>query len=77
MLMEILAEVEKFPINNCEVFFKAWKHGCHVIKPLRKYFHENKDIYGKFPRKFSRFGKFTSIDGNFPCIDGIFPMMIS
>jgi hypothetical protein len=25
MLMEIVAVVEKVPVNNCEVSFKAWK----------------------------------------------------
>jgi hypothetical protein len=37
MLMEILAVVEKFPMNNCEVSFKAWKKDfmeCMGILPL-------------------------------------------
>jgi hypothetical protein len=32
MLMEILAVVEIFPKDNCEVSFKAWK--CMGILPL-------------------------------------------
>jgi hypothetical protein len=46
-------------------------------KTKGKYFPENKEIYGKFPRKYRRFGKFNGIDGNFPCIDGYFPRTIS
>jgi hypothetical protein len=37
MLMEIMAIVEKFLMNNCEVFFKAWKKvfiKCMSILPL-------------------------------------------
>jgi hypothetical protein len=75
MLMEILAEMEKFPMNNCAVSFKAWKKSVmkwmdilpqmSFNKPLGKYFYENREIYGKFPRKYRRFGKFICIDGNF------------
>jgi hypothetical protein len=87
MLMEIFAVVEKFPKNNCVVSFKAWTKrfikcmgnlplmSCN--KPQGKYIHENRNICGKFTRKYRSFGKFTSIDGNFPCIDGNFPRMIS
>jgi hypothetical protein len=37
MLMEILAVVDKFPMNSCEVSFKAWKKvffKCMGILPL-------------------------------------------
>jgi hypothetical protein len=87
MLMEILAVVEKFPINNCVAPSKYGKkvslnarvfyHLCSPIKPKRRYFHENREIYGKFPGIYRRFGKCSCINGNFACIDGNFPKMIS
>jgi hypothetical protein len=46
-------------------------------KTIEEYFHENKDIYGKFTRKYRSFGKLSSILGNFPCIYGNFSRMIS
>jgi hypothetical protein len=70
MLMEIFAEVEKFPKNKCVVSFQAWKKRfskCMGILPLMSsnktignYFHENKDIYGKFTGKYRRFGNFPA-----------------
>jgi hypothetical protein len=87
MLMEIFAVVEKFPKNKCVVSFQAWKKRfsiCMGILPLMscnktkgKYFHKNKDIYGKFTGKYRSFEKFSSIHGYFPCIYGNFPRMIS
>jgi hypothetical protein len=51
MLMEILAEVEKFSMNSCEVSFKAWEKvfmKCIRILPLMSC---NKTIRKIIPRK--------------------------
>jgi hypothetical protein len=51
MLMEILAVVEQFPMNNCEVSFKEWKKvlmKCMGILPLMSC---NKTIEKIFPWK--------------------------